>query len=75
MAKIITLQLQSELVQPLVETLQSRARVWQESVRVLRAQPRPGDSRAPLPELTNAERMAGQYTALVQEIVNQLGED
>ncbi len=71
MANIVTLQLPAELIQPLVETLQSRARVWQETVRLLRTQPHKGDSRAPLPELTAAERMAGQYAALVQQIVSQ----
>ncbi len=72
MAKIVTLQLQSELVQPLVETLQSRACVWQETVRLLRAHSPAGHARAAVPDLTKAEKMAGQYTALVQQIVNQL---
>ena len=74
MAKIITLHLQAELVQPLVETLESRARVWQETVRLLRVNPRKGDSQAPMLDLAEAEKMAGLYLALAHQIVNQMHE-
>jgi hypothetical protein len=71
MGKLVTFQLEAELVEPLVETLKSRAQAWQETTRILRSH-RPKDNEPPNPETVEAARMARLYTTLIEKITHQL---
>ena len=71
MSKLVTFQLDSDLVEPLIETLESRAQAWQETTRLLRVS-RPKDNALPSPEAVQADRMASLYAALIEKISNQM---
>ena len=71
MSKLITFQLEAELVDPLLETLKSRAQAWQDTNRLHRAQ-RLKDNAPPSTEAMEAARMASLYAALIEKISSQL---
>ena len=71
MSNLITFQIEAPLVEPLVETLKSRAQAWQETTRILRAHRAP-DHGPPSAEAVEAERMAKLYLTLIEKITSQL---
>jgi hypothetical protein len=73
MGKLITFQLEAELVEPLIETLKSRAQAWKETSKILRDQ-RPKDTGTPSAAAAEALRRSGLYDALIEKISRQLSD-
>ena len=71
MDNLVNFQLNTELVGPLIETLQSRAQAWQDAARILRTHQ--GRTAGPSSsEYLEAQRMAGLYQKLVEQLSVQL---